>query len=197
MLDPLIERLVNSFRSLPGIGQRSARRIVMSLCQHPEHFTDFISTLKQAQQSVGACSICRNFTSLSRCSICSDNNRLSSAVCVVSQPQDVIAIEKSQAFSGRYFVLHGLLSPLDGIGAEELGLPALMEQANHLCELVLALPYTVDGEATASLIIDSMSHYPLSISRIAQGIPSGGDVSNMDHLTLSQALNQRTRFTPL
>ena len=191
MYDPVVEQLVSSLRNLPTIGQRSARRIAMQLCHDKAILQRLIEQFQCAEQQVKPCQQCRNFVSTPLCAICTDARRQTSLLCVVSQPQDVLAIEASGAFIGHYFVLHGLLSPLDGIGAEQLGIPQLEQRLAYVEEMVLALPYTVEGEATASLLLDKAAEYQISVSKPAQGMPSGSEVASMDNATLSLALQQR------
>lgn len=195
MLEPVIKQLVNDLRLLPGIGERSAYRMAILLFRKPESAKRLMRSLQSSIEHISPCTQCRNFTSQVHCSICKDDERQSNQLCVVSQPQDILAIENSGAYTGHYFVLHGLLSPLDDIGTDELGLPLLKQRLTKITEIVLALSLTVEGEATASLLTDIALQHGLEVTRLAQGIPMGGEVANMDNLTLCHALSERKRFS--
>lgn len=142
-------------------------------------------------QGVRHCSCCRNFAEDDLCPVCADQRRDQSQVCIVESPADVLAIEQSGEYRGRYFVLMGHLSPIDGIGPEEIGLNLLERQLGEIQELILATGTTVEGEATAHYILDMVRGTSVSVSRIAQGVPMGGDLEFVDGATLAQALKSR------
>lgn len=189
---PLVQRLIDSFTVLPGVGPRSAQRMTYWLLErNREGGGRLAAALEAAMQGVRHCSCCRNFAEDDLCPVCADQRRDQSQVCIVESPADVLAIEQSGEYRGRYFVLMGHLSPIDGIGPEEIGLNLLERQLDQIQELILATGTTVEGEATAHYILDMVRGTSVSVSRIAQGVPMGGDLEFVDGATLAQALKSR------
>jgi len=189
---PLVQHLIDSFTVLPGVGPRSAQRMTYWLLErNREGGARLAVALEAAMQGVRHCSCCRNFAEDDLCPVCADQRRDQSQVCIVESPADVLAIEQSGEYRGRYFVLMGHLSPIDGIGPEEIGLNLLERQLGNLQELILATGTTVEGEATAHYILDMVRGTSVSVSRIAQGVPMGGDLEFVDGATLAQALKSR------
>ncbi len=193
--DPVLT-LIDLFARLPGFGQRSARRAVLHLIKKKETLLpDFANAIQNVIRTVRFCPVCGNLDSQSPCHICMDNERDGHIICVVQDVADLWAIERSAAFKGRYHVLNGLLSAIDGTGPEELKLPALEKRLKEVSplpyELILALPTTVDGQTTAHYIIDRFKDLPVKISFLAQGIPLGGELDYLDDGTIRMALNSR------
>lgn len=191
---PLIEELVESFRCLPGVGPKSAQRMAFYLLERNRQGGRQLSAaLDEALSKVGHCSRCRTLTEEDVCRICRDLSRNGSLLCVVESPADVHAIEQMGSYKGHYFVLMGHLSPIDGIGPEQLGLPELISRlSDHgIAEVILACNPTVEGEATAYYIAEQLKSFELVISRIAHGVPVGGELEFVDGGTLSHAFKGR------
>ncbi len=192
---PLVDELIQSLKCLPGVGPKSAQRMAFQLLERDRKAGQTLAqALAAAMSDVGHCRSCRTFTEEKHCPICASNKRgQSEQICVVETPADVLAIEAGGHFSGRYFVLLGHLSPLDGVGPEELGLSLLEE---HLCsggvsELILATNPTVEGDATAHYIADMAKVHNVLVSRIAHGVPVGGELEYVDSTTLALSFNGR------
>lgn len=197
MFSPVIDELINALRCLPGVGPKSAQRMALHLLERDrEGGARLVRALEQALEQVGRCSVCRNLTEQHTCSICSNPRRDAHAVCVVETPADVIAIEQTRAFNGRYFVLLGHLSPIDGIGPDQLGIDQLLERLREgkVTEVILATNLTVEGEATAHFIGERARALGVTVSRIAHGVPLGGELEYVDGGTLMHALNSRKQF---
>jgi recombination protein RecR len=194
MADEALRRLLSSLRCLPGVGERSAQRMALHLLERDRQGgVALAAALKHAMEVMRSCQRCRNFTEHPVCSICADTQRSDAVLCVVETPSDVLAIEAATAFTGRYFVLMGRLSPLDGIGPDELGL-ALLEQrlqAGGVEEMVVATNTTVEGEATAHYLADMAARHGVRVSRLAQGVPLGGELEHTDRSTLAHAFASR------
>ncbi|MCX4029204.1 recombination protein RecR [Endozoicomonas sp. SM1973] len=191
---PLISELIAAFRCLPGVGPKSAQRMALHLLERDRHGALQLSySLQQAANQVGNCQQCRTLCETTLCPICSSSRRQRETICVVETPADVLAIEQAGGFSGLYFVLMGHLSPLEGIGPEQLGLDQLIQRVkqDQVEELILATNPTVEGETTAHYIADQLQGLPVSISRIAHGIPLGGELEYVDGGTLAHALAGR------
>jgi recombination protein RecR len=187
---PLLVRLIDGLRCMPGVGQKSAQRIAFHLLERDRDGANGLSqALAEAVDGIGHCSRCRMFTEHELCSICSASGRDTSQLCVVESPADVMAIEDATGFRGLYFVLMGHLSPLDGIGPEELGLSKLQEwlQQGEVKELIIATNPTVEGDATAHYLADLAQRQSVQASRIAHGVPLGGELEYVDGGTLSHA----------
>lgn len=187
---PLLVRLIDGLRCMPGVGQKSAQRIAFHLLERDREGAENLSTaLADAARGIGHCSRCRMFTEHELCSICSATGRDDSQLCVVESPADVMALEDATGFRGFYFVLMGHLSPLDGIGPDELGLDQLEEwlRKGEVQELIIATNPTVEGDATAHYLADLAARHSVEASRIAHGVPLGGELEYVDGGTLSHA----------
>lgn len=193
MYSPLTESLIRALQKLSGVGPKSAQRMAFDILNKKRREgADLAESLKQAVQSVHHCQICRFWTEKDLCNICQNPKRNNKIICVVESPSDVIAIEQTMAFNGHYFVLHGKLSPMDGIGPEQLGLERLKLIAKDYEEIILALTPSLEGEATAHFIIQSINNLEIKCSKIAQGIPMGGELDYLDGNTVAKALSDRT-----
>jgi recombination protein RecR len=194
----LITQLIDSFKYLPGVGNKSAQRMAYYLLEkNRTGALNIANALQQAVEKVGNCQSCRLLTEQDLCEVCSDPLRDESILCVVETPADVYAIEQSTSYRGKYFVLMGHLSPLDGVGPEQLGLPLLFDKIkkSHLTEVILATNTTVEGEATAHYIVEQLQMYKVKVSRIAHGVPLGGELEYVDGSTLSHAFSGRKIFS--
>lgn len=190
----LVEQLIQALRIMPGIGQKSAQRIAFHLLQRDREGARYLSTiLAQSMHEVNNCARCRNLTEDEICHICSSNRRNSSLLCIVESPVDVMALEGATDYAGLYFVLMGHLSPLDGIGPDEIGMGILAERfkSDEIKEVILATNPTVEGEATAFYISDLAREYNIQCSRIAHGVPLGGELEYIDKGTIAHAFNGR------
>jgi len=191
---PLLVRLIEALRCMPGVGQKSAQRIAFHLLERDRDGARSLSTsLAEAAEGIGHCSRCRMFTEQELCSICSASGRDNSQLCVVESPADVMALEDATGFRGLYFVLMGHLSPLDGIGPDELGLGQLDDWLSNgeVKELIIATNPTVEGDATAHYLADLAAQRGVKASRIAHGVPLGGELEYVDGGTLSHAFYGR------
>ena len=191
--DSLISQLADAFCCLPGVGPKTAQRMVLYLLERDRdggrHLAD---KLVEAMSRVKHCGRCRNLTEADLCEICSASNRDAAQLCVVESPADLFAIEQTGHYRGLYYVLMGNLSPIDGIGPEELGIDKLLARSeDEVSEVILALAGTVEGEATTHYISEALKHRGIRVSRIAQGIPMGGELEYIDGSTLSHALDGR------
>ncbi|HWV15169.1 MAG TPA: recombination mediator RecR [Cellvibrio sp.] len=194
MFSPLIDELMSSLRCLPGVGPKSAQRMALHLLERDREGAGRLAQgLVNAIERVGRCQRCRTLTEQSLCGICSNNRRLDSLLCVVETPADVLAIEQSGTYQGKYFVLLGHLSPIDGIGPEDIGIDQLLKllQQEPISEVILATNPTVEGEATAFYISERAKNLNVTVSRIAHGVPLGGELEFIDGGTLSHAFASR------
>ncbi len=192
-----LDELITSLKCLPGIGQKSAQRMALHLLERDKAGAERISrAISTALETVQHCQQCRNFSDNPVCGICADSGREQSTICVVETPADVLAVESSASYKGRYFVLLGRLSPLDGYGPEQLGLEQLqlLLGSGAVNELILATSATVEGDITAQYIADFATKSSVFSSRLARGIPLGGELEFVDSGTLSRALSGRQRF---
>lgn len=192
-----VERLMQALRCLPGVGPKSAQRMTFHLLERDRQGGKFLAeSLMSAIEKVGHCSQCRTLTELNTCSICANAARDRSLLCVVETPADVLAIDQATVFGGVFYVLHGRLSPLDGIGPDELGLDMLDRRiaAGEVKELILATNTTVEGEATSHYISDMARHYDVHTTRIAHGVPVGGELEYIDSGTLAHAFSGRRQI---
>ena len=191
---PAIQNLIEALRCLPGVGPKSAQRMTLHLLERDREGAVALSAaLREAVERVGHCNRCRNFTELDICEICSNPKRDVTTICVVETPGDVLAVESSGSFAGIYFVLTGHLSPIDGIGPGEIGLEELHQRIidEGIQEVIVATNPTVEGEATAYYLTDMLRDQGVSVSRIAHGVPLGGELEYVDGSTLAHALSGR------
>lgn len=194
---PLLNNLVQSLTVLPGVGRKSAQRMALHLLEKtPDQAQRLAEDIKDALDHIGRCARCRNLTETEVCVLCEDVRRDSSLLCIVETPMDVMAIEAAGSYRGRYFVLYGKLSPLDGIGPKDLGLDTLVNLVveQGVGEVILATNLTVEGEATAHYISEQLRPKGVRLSRIAQGVPTGGELEYVDGNTLSIALEGRKDY---
>lgn len=197
MMNPIIEpiaKLSNQLSRLPGIGAKTAQRLAYHIINLPQadvkELTDAITI---AKQRIHYCPVCGNFTEFDPCSVCSDSSRTSEVLCVVRDPRDVLAMEKTREFKGRYHVLHGIISPMDGIGPDDIRINELLERvkAESVKEVIMATNPDVEGEATASYISRLLKPLGVLVTRIAHGIPIGGNLEYIDEITLAKAIEGR------
>jgi len=193
---PAIEELIEALRCLPGVGPKSAQRMTLHLLERDREGAESLAAaLNEAVNKVDHCQRCRNFTELDVCEICIDPRRDATLICVVETPADVLAVEMSGSFKGIYYVLMGHLSPIDGIGPEEIGLNLFHQRIvdEQISEVILATNPTVEGEATAYYLIDLLQGEGVKVSRIAHGVPLGGELEYVDGSTLAHAFSGRRR----
>lgn len=191
---PLIDQLMEAFQCLPGVGPRSAQRMTLHLLERDRMGGAHLAQiLMQALERVDRCQRCRNLSETPLCPICASSRRDGATLCVVETPADVLAIEQAGGYSGLYFVLLGRLSPLDGVGPEELGLDRLLQRVRDeaISEVILATNPTVEGEATSYYLQRMAQKYHIRITRIAHGVPLGGELEYTDHSTLAHAFGSR------
>lgn len=191
---PLIDRLIEALRCLPGVGPKSAQRIAFHLLERNRAGARRLATaLKEAVETVRNCERCRNFSDAPLCRVCASAKRDASLLCVVESPTDIGLIEQAGGYSGRYFVLMGRLSPLDGIGPDDLGMEKLTDLLNtgEVTEVILATSTTVEGQATAHYLTELIQGRGIRVSRLAQGIPLGGELEFVDSGTLAHAISSR------
>lgn len=197
MLDaPSFEALVEAFRRLPGVGKRSAERLALHLLSAPADDAHALSrAIEEARARIARCRTCGHLTEQNPCSICADERRDRALICVVESPAGVMAIEKGGAYRGLYHVLHGVLSPLDGIGPDDINVAALLERLEGgVDEVILATNATAEGEATALYLARQIGGRGVRATRIAHGVPMGSGLEYADDVTLAHALQGRTRF---
>jgi len=189
----LFNQTVEAFRCLPGVGPKTAQRMLLHVLERDRLGGQrLIDSLADSLKKIRNCNLCRNLTEFEICEICNDERRDQSQLCVVESPADIIAIEQASAFRGVYFVLGGTLSPIDGRGPEEIGVPSLISRCrNGISEVIVAVSSTVEGEATSYFLSESLKGLELDVSRIAQGVPRGGELELVDGLTLSHAFEGR------
>lgn len=191
---PLLEQLIEALRCLPGVGPKTAQRMAFQLLERGRDKGKHLGkVLLEAMQDINHCKHCRTFSETTLCKLCSSTHRDTSILCIVESPADIVAVEQTGSYRGRYFVLMGHLSPLDGIGPEELGLKQLIDLLKHnpIKEMILATNPTVEGEATAHYISELVRQYKIKVTRIAHGVPLGGELEYIDSGTLAHALAGR------
>lgn len=196
VIPPALERLIRSFSQLPGIGSKTATRLALNILRRPPaEARELAAALAELHSAIRLCSRCMTFSEKDPCLICSDPRRDGSLVCVVEQPADLMAIEKTDRYRGHYHVLHGVLSPIDGIGPEEIKVRELVSRikTGTIDEVLIATSSTVPGEATASYLIDRLQQLPVKLSRLACGIPMGMDIKYADQYTLARAIEGRSK----
>ena len=195
--ETLLAQLIQSFKILPGIGEKSAQRMAFYLLEkNREGGNNLAKLISTSMEQIRNCSTCRNLTEEVECEICSNEKRDKNLLCVVENPTDVIAIESSGSFKGKYFVLMGRLSPIDGITPENLGIPMLIERINNsdIKEIIIATSPTIEGDATSFYINDQIKDETVLVSRIAYGVPMGGELEYVDNTTLSRAIQGRRKL---
>jgi recombination protein RecR len=193
---PALEQLIDALRCLPGVGPKSALRMAYYLLQRDRKGANTLAlSMQNALQVLGHCTLCNNFSETPICPLCASDSRDASQLCVVEMPTDLMMMEQTHSYKGMYFVLMGRLSPLDGIGPKEINLDKLIKRAQdgannqgQVSEVILATNYTVEGEATAHYISELLKTRNVSVSRIARGLPMGGEIEYVDSGTLSMAL---------
>ena len=186
--------LYEQLRRLPGVGSKTAMRLAYHIIDMPEgEVQQLAEALSSAKKSIHYCSQCYNLTDGDKCAICSDPSRDRFTICVVEQPQDIAAMERSRGYNGLYHVLHGVLSPLDGVGPDKLRIRELFQrlQQESISEIIIATNSDVEGEATATYLAQLLKPIGITVSRIAHGLPMGGDLEYADEVTLSKALENR------
>ena len=195
MNQDLVTELINALTILPGVGKKSAQRMALYLLDRNKDGASILAnTLNQAVENIQRCTTCRMLTSNTICNVCSDPSRDSKSICVVESPSDVLAIESTGGFRGKYFVLLGRLSPIDNIGPEDLGIDDLLKitSTNEIKEVILATSSTVEGDATAIFIKDHVKN--AKVSRISYGIPIGGELEYVDGTTIARAIEGRVEI---
>ena len=194
---PALEQLIDSLRCLPGVGPKSALRMAYHLLQRDRTGAAKLgNSLENALQVLGHCTLCNNFSEADNCPLCESEKREADMLCVIEMPTDLMMMEQTQSYNGMYFVLMGRLSPLDGVGPKEINLDKLIKRAQDgvVKEVILATNYTVEGEATAHYISELLKTRGITVSRIARGLPMGGEIEYVDSGTLSMALLGRRKF---
>jgi recombination protein RecR len=194
---PALEALIDGLRCLPGVGPKSALRMAYYLLQRDRTGAAKLgNSLENALQVLGHCTLCNNFSETDTCPLCESEKRDATQLCVVEMPTDLMMMEQTQSYNGMYFVLMGRLSPLDGIGPKEINLDKLIKRAQDgiVKEVILATNYTVEGEATAHYISELLKTRNIAVSRIARGLPMGGEIEYVDSGTLSMALLGRKQL---
>ena len=193
----LLAQLIESFKILPGIGEKSAQRMAFYLLEkNREGGAKLAKLITSSMEQIRNCASCRTLTEEKVCDICSSEKREKSLLCVVENPTDIIAIESSGSFKGKYFVLMGRLSPIDGITPEDLGIPMLIDRIREteVKEIIIATSPTVEGDATSFYIRDQIKDASIIVSRIAYGVPMGGELEYVDNTTLSRAIQGRRKL---
>lgn len=187
-------KLIDVFRKMPGVGNKSAVRMAYYILSLPQsEVDDIISVIRLAKEKIGYCSVCQNTTEQDPCEICSNPKRDKSVICVVEQPKDVVALEKTREYYGTYHVLHGCISPMDSIGPEDLKIKELLERVadDEVTEVIMAISPSIEGEATTMYISKLLKPFDVKVTRIAYGIPVGGDLEYADQVTLAKAIEGR------
>lgn len=189
-----VSKLIEGFMKLPGIGPKTASRLAFHvLSMKEDDVLDLAKALVNAKRQLHYCSVCNNITDSDPCQICRDKSRNGSIICVVQEPKDLVAMERTREFTGYYHVLHGAISPMDGIGPEDIHIPDLLKRLGdeQVQELILATNPNIEGEATAMYISRLVKPFGIRVTRIAHGLPVGGDLEYADEVTLTKALEGR------
>ena len=195
VIPPALEKLIDNLARLPGIGRKTATRLALNILRKPQALArDLAESLIGLHEAIRLCSRCFSFSEHDPCAICADPRRQADTVCVVEQSGDLLAIEKTDSYRGHYHILHGVLSPMDGIGPEEIKSRELIARVRRgaIKEVIIATSSTVPGEATASYLIDLLQHEPVRVTRLACGIPMGMDIKYADRYTLARAIEARS-----
>lgn len=194
---PALTRLIEQFERLPGVGKKSAQRLAFYVLALPrDKALEFANTIVEASEKIHKCAVCQNLTDSELCPICAQTGRDMSTVCVVEDPRDILAFERTKEYNGVYHVLHGLISPMDGVGPEQLHIKELLAriQAGGILEVIMATNPTVEGEATATYMARLLKPMGLKVTRLAYGIPVGGNLEYADEVTLYRALEGRSEI---
>lgn len=192
-----LKSLIEHFEQLPGIGHKTAVRLAFFVLSEPEDKAkSFAEAIVKAKESIHCCKICQDLTDAEVCSICASPKRDKSIICVVEDPKDVLAMEKTGEYNGLYHVLHGVISPMDGIGPDDIKSRELLTRlaSEDVAEVIMATNLTVEGEATASYLARLIKPFGIKVTRIARGVPVGGDLEYVDEVTLSMALEGRSEI---
>jgi len=195
VIPPALEKLIDNLTRLPGIGKKTATRLALNILRKPpSQAKDLAHSLAELHDSIQLCSCCFSFSANDPCAVCGDPRRHAGTICVVEQSGDLMAIEKTNSFRGHYHILHGVLSPMDGIGPEEIKIRELIARIHSgtVEEVIIATSSTVPGEATASYLIDVLQKEPIQLTRLACGIPMGMDIKYADKYTLAKAIESRS-----
>ncbi len=195
VLPPALEKLIDNLSRLPGIGRKTATRLALNILRKPAAVAkDLAESLNALHGSIQLCSCCFTFSDTDPCIICADPRRQADILCVVEQSGDLLAIEKTDSFRGHYHILHGVISPMDGVGPDEIKVRELQARVQNgtIKEVIIATSSTVPGEATASYLIDILQHAPIRLTRLACGIPMGMDIKYADKYTLAKAILARS-----
>ena len=193
-----VQRLINEFSRLPGIGPKSASRLTFFLLRAAdEQSTELAAALQELKETTQLCSVCFNITEEDPCNICADSGREQQLLCIVEEPLDLVAVERSRAYDGRYHVLHGAISPVEGIGPEDLKIAELIKRIENddFEEIIIATNATLEGDSTALYLQRRLATYNLKLTRLARGLPVGGDLEYTDEITLGRALEGRQEMT--
>lgn len=196
-LTPRIEQVINALQCLPGVGRKTATRMTLFLLQgHRDDAAHLATSIDAALATVTSCAICHNLSDAEICDICANAKRANGQLCVVETAADLVAIEETETFQGRYFVLHGLLSPIDGIGPDELNLGAFLPSVRDhgIREVIVALNATVEGEATTHFITELLEDSGVALTQLAHGIPVGGELGYVNSRTIAQAFQRRVKL---
>jgi len=195
IIPPALEALIDQLARLPGIGKKTATRLALNILRRPPDLAhNLADALTQLHSSIRLCSCCFAFSENDPCDICADQRRNAAVICVVEESGDLLAIEKTGSYQGHYHILHGVLSPVDGIGPGEIKVGELVARVTNgtVKEVIIATSSTVPGEATASFLVDTLHRYPISLTRLACGIPMGMDIKYADKYTLARAIEARS-----
>lgn len=195
-MTPNFEKLIKKLQFLPGVGPKTAMRMAMSMLKHKALSSELGKAVIEAVETIDHCVVCRNFSETPKCRICSNTQRDQKLICVVETPSDLMSVEESMIFNGRYFVLMGRISPIDGIGPEDIGIPKLIQQCadENINEVILATNSTVEGEVTAQFITDQLKPLNITCTRIGYGMPIGGELEYLDGNTVKQAFLSRKNW---
>lgn len=194
---PPVEKLIEQFERLPGIGYKTAQRLAFFVLDLPkDQAEEFAKAILDAKQTVHTCKVCQNLTDGEICSICSDPMRDKGLICVVTDPKDVVALERTREYKGLYHVLHGVISPLNGIGPDQLRIKELLQRVadEDIREVIMATNPDTEGEATAMYLSRLLKPFGVAVTRLAYGVPVGGHLEYADEVTLSRALEGRTQL---
>ena len=195
IIPPALEKLIDNLARLPGIGKKTATRLALNILRKPQsQAKDLAESLSTLHDSIQLCSSCFSFSDKDPCNICADPRRHNELLCVVEQSGDLLAVEKTDSYRGLYHILHGVISPMDGIGPDEIKIRELLARVNNgtIKEVIIATSSTVPGEATASYLIDILQNSPIRLTRLACGIPMGMDIKYADRYTLAKAIQSRS-----